>query len=942
MFRQSKDWIVTSSCRAIRAIGITAVASLAVLPHLSITASAEETVLTSAVGEYDFSRWELPFKAKGQVSLADHDQGDAASQDNKLMGQVLSRGLKQDQVFSFDLNDLFITPTEDQRLSSSAQMMSDGSYQFAPSMGFMGGIDTGTVLFYSAGAVIGLVGSNLKLDESKPLASGNTSFLEDPANFQTAEFNNQYGLQNINAHYAYARGHNGDGVLVSVMDTPFNTSHANLDGAFVDGYNPADGSTDVALDCNNASNPCRHGTHVAGIIAGRKTDSATSMHGVAYKAQVKPVAFLNSAITLGSQQVEAFKQASGIDNATGKQIVAMNNSWGPAAGFHSQTYNGKYFKLPSDASISSSSSVYLGSRAAAEADTIMVFAAGNDGWNSETGEIYLYDSTSSASPSAIALASSIVADDSISVTSANRVDSTTAMPVNAPDTSPFVIDEDENEHMWLVVVATDDNNTITTFSNGCSVTKNFCLAAPGKLINSTNGLNSSPYVELNGTSMAAPHVTGAIAILADMYPNLIDAPENISQILLETATDLGAPGIDDVYGHGLLNLQKATGPLGTINISDSSVSGNGAIYGDGATIETPIAFGDALARQNVQIGGMDKYDRVFMLNLPVQNIDMTSASMVSKSHQGIKAPSRGYEQYQKGLSLTGGSDGDDNVVNAGLQYGMMTNQGEMLASLTMNMTPQKPQVGTDAEVGYSRYFKAMAYAGETQERMQINMRSPAHKPGAKMSSLIKLDRGDDQSMTILSETTAQRMMGNFIGRITLGGITEEGRMLGGEMTGALQVHSTHTIFAKTGLKLGMGKWGQLDGYYEIGKSTPSFMHQSLVSAKGITSDTYGMSYEVKPRQGEELFLTIRRPVAITGGTLSFNTITGYNEDGDYQNGTLNYSLAPKKRETEMLAEYRRQFFPGNLMAFGFNHQVNAQNIAGLKNTGGYMRSEWQF
>ena len=77
----------------------------------------------------------------------------------------------------------------------------------------------------------------------------------------------------------------------------------------------------------------------------------------------------------------------------------------------------------------------------------------------------------------------------------------------------------------------------------------------------TNGLNSPAYQTLDGTPMAAPHVTGAIAILADMYPNLVNTPENITQILLETATDLGATGIDDIYGHGLLTRRLPRGHL---------------------------------------------------------------------------------------------------------------------------------------------------------------------------------------------------------------------------------------------------------------------------------------------------------------------------------------------------------------------------------------------
>ena len=893
---------------------------------------------------YDFSRWQVQASPGAVAGLV----GDADFSINNSSIEASTRPASSS--FEVNLSDFWNTDLPRPSQENAGMVSSDSTINLdLGQAGFFGGIDTGTALFYSASAVIGLVGANLKEDVNKPFSSvANTSYLQDPSNFQTEEFNNQYGLQNINAHYAYARGHEGEGVLVSVMDTPFNTSHANLEGVFVTGYNPANGTSDVALDCANASNPCRHGTHVAGIIAARKTNSSTSMHGVAFNAKVKPVAFLGSGITLGSQQVEAFAQASGIDNSTGKQIVAMNNSWGPIAGFHDQTYQGKYFKVPQQTLISAESSIYIGSKAAAEADTIMVFAAGNDGWNSSKGEVYLYDSLSSSVPSAKALASSIIADAGVTLTSANRVDTTTATPTHAPDTDAFVIDEDENEHMWLVVVATDENNDITAFSNGCAETKNYCLAAPGGDINSTNGSNNTPYVELDGTSMAAPHVTGAIAVLAEMYPNLLDKPENISQILLETATDLGVTGIDEVYGHGLLNLQKATGPLGTIDITDGSFGGSGNTYNGNADLQTPIAFGDALSQQQVLIGGVDKYQRVFMVDVPVQHLDMAASGMAAKGHEHIRPANNEamaeshYLAFQEGLAFQGDNDGSDNIINAGLQYGATSGSGKMLASLKMNMDVAKPSAGIDGDVGYTRYFNAMAYAGQTAERMDINMRGHVDGKGTMVASDIRLDRDADENFTFTSSSSATSLFGPLKTLVTLGGITEEGRMLGGEMTGPLAVKSTHTIFAKAKLSYQLNRFSQLNGYYEYGRSVPSFVHSGLVSASAISSDTYGVSFNATPRLGEEIFLTLRRPVAITGGNISFNTITGYDADGEYQRGVLSYGVAPKDRETELLAEYRRQFFPGNMVALGINRQHNAYNISGLKNTGGYLRSEWLF
>ena len=869
---------------------------------------------------YSFDRWALP-------------------SDQAVSSQQPQTKVASDRLGFADFDDLVISGLNPSQFIANDQRKS-GQNTTPEGLGFFGGVDVSTALFYSATAAIGVIGANLESDPEAENVFGGTSFLEDPANFVTEEFQSQYGLGRVKAQYAYARGHTGSGVLVSVMDTPFNTGHTNLDGAFIAGYDPATGNEDVDLDCQSASNPCEHGTHVAGIIGARKTDSGTSMHGVAYDVKIKPVAFLNDDITLASQQVEAFRQASGVDSETDQQIVAMNNSWGPIAGFHTQTYNGKYFKVPETAGIVSTSSVYLGSKEAAEADTIMVFAAGNDGWNSETGQIYLYDSVSASTPSGSASASDIIASADVTLDSANRVDTTTAMPVHAPDTSPYVIDADEKEYMWLVVVATDEDDTITSFSNGCGDAMNFCLAAPGDDINSTNGLNSDPYVELPGTSMAAPHVTGAIALLAEMYPNLLEKPENISQILLETATDLGAAGVDPVYGHGLLNLQDATGPLGSINIADGSYSSSSSTYGGGATIEAPVAFGDALDG-GVAIGGVDKYDRVFMLNLPISKTEMTGQNLSAKSDLSVDAKPQKTD-IGGGLSFEAvANDDDDGLTTAGLHYSSETARGVMTASVMMNMQAEKPMTGLDAPSGYARYFDAMAYGSKTNKRLVMSMVS-SPEAETQFGADIRIDRNEENDLTMLSQSSVMKLFGPLMTRFALGGITEQGRFLGGDMTGALAVHNSHTIFAKAGFSMPLAQGVKLDGFYELGRSQLDFIHDHLAKAGGIWTDTYGVALSAQPNDKSQIFVTLRRPVAITKGQLNINTVTGYAENGDYLGEVLAYGLVPRNRETELLAEYRSHLFPGNVIALGLQHQRNAYNLSGVENTGGYLRGEWVF
>lgn len=372
----------------------------------------------------------------------------------------------------------------------------------------------------------------------------------DPNSWRSTEFSADWGLGAVNAQDAYAAGYTGKGGKLGIFDQPVYAAHPEFSGPnkvitlvtsgireYTDPYIPVkagdvfryDGSPSIGSNGKLGA----HGTHVGGIAAGSRDGGP--MHGVAFGAQI--ISADNGdpgpedGIIRGNDGA-VYKAGWDALIASGARII--NNSWGIGItdrfdlGGRNPDY--PHFTVQ-DAQLqfneirpllgTKPGGAYDGAIAAARSGIVTIFAAGND-----------YN--------------------------LNNPDAIAGLGYFVPDIAPN----------WVTVAALQKNPdldspdlyNISTFSSRCGYTASFCVSAPGSkiyssIISGTNADNlTTGYANYNGTSMAAPHVAGSMAVLMERFPYMTGA--QVASVLRTTATDLGAPGVDSLYGWGMINLRK--------------------------------------------------------------------------------------------------------------------------------------------------------------------------------------------------------------------------------------------------------------------------------------------------------------------------------------------------------------------------------------------------
>ena len=282
--------------------------------------------------------------------------------------------------------------------------------------------------------------------------------------FETEEYKASWALDIINASQAYALGYTGLGETIGVLDSPVRVTHPELAGK-------AD-TIDVAADWEQVT----HGTHVAGIIAAKR--DGIGMHGVAFDAGIWAGAVLDNPDGLDLEDYFA----------SHPEVRIFNNSWGsstfvdmfdPTTGKEYTPKEYYLYILPQDPD-----AYFITNYAGDHPETVFVFASGNEGH------------TSPNFPSA---------------TPRYMGQGDLANWINVGAINPHSIQKDADGKLELNAAS------VPFFTNLAKGSELYTIMAPGSRILSVNA-GSNGYMLDSGTSMAAPVVSGALALVAQAYP----------------------------------------------------------------------------------------------------------------------------------------------------------------------------------------------------------------------------------------------------------------------------------------------------------------------------------------------------------------------------------------------------------------------------------------
>lgn len=339
----------------------------------------------------------------------------------------------------------------------------------------------------------------LSLYQAPELHDGEAAGEAVPAKLNSTE----RGLAAIGATQMWGMGYTGYGTRALIVDSGQDGFHPALHNQFLYHQRPMNQAwpnTQGTYYCGD------HGTHVAGTVLGLDRLTGDTI-GVAFDGQWMgaPIDLNNCGEYVGGSPVNPITVFQWAINPDGDPATiddmphVINNSWGR-----------------SDPTLNDCLAPFLGNTIEAlyTAGIAVVWSAGNNGPGSQT-----------------------IGNPAMTNNSLVRIMSVGNVNAGSPS---FPISNDSSR-----------GPSVCGGTGSLLIKPEVC--APGSNVRSS--VLNGGYQQFSGTSMAAPHVAGAVLLLKEAFPNLTG--EEILLALYFSAIDLGPAGEDNAYGMGIINVPAA-------------------------------------------------------------------------------------------------------------------------------------------------------------------------------------------------------------------------------------------------------------------------------------------------------------------------------------------------------------------------------------------------
>lgn len=488
-----------------------------------------------------------------------------------------------------------------------------------------------------------------------------------------------------------------------------------------------------------------------------------------------------------------------------------------------------------------------------------------------------------------------------------------------PDAFAQVASSGDARGLVIIAGAHNINGVISSFSDRAGSLGQYYLTASGEGVRSFDHTGTA--FSYSGTSFAAPTISGSVALLAQAFPNL--TASQIVNLLMTTADDAGTPGIDSIYGRGLLNLTRAFQPQGATSLAGSAVP---VSLTDNGTISSAMGDSGTTTGQAVVL---DSYQRAYTFNFGT-TIRRTGIDTPLFSAIGRTTRRNSFDLAGLSVALSfagGGVHGAHAERWSGLDTQAFAHQQSTRAKATggtfrMTLTKDTSAVaafgerlsaGSDAGASWLVAHEPQSMRGlQAQQNVGLGV---IHRLGrltltataetGEIERLRPTDKTDGYHMLSLR---ADRSFGALSLGAALGMMREESSLLGARLSPMLGGQGATTRLADVDVRLDLGDGWALDGQWRQAW-TVADRGGALVKGQ-LTSNAFAFDLVRTGRQSR-FGLRIAQPLRVAGGTYRLNLPVSY----DYATTSATYGLneidfSPKGHELNVEANYGRTLGAG--------------------------------